>query len=108
MTDDSVAMPKKIAPVPANAVITRLAPLARPSTEPTRRESIRPMKKVKASSTGTPAADSLVFSMAYMKPKAPPRNTIRPMPGDMAREKPVETPIQAPRTVGTIDSASSQ
>jgi hypothetical protein len=30
------------------------------------------------------------------------------MPGDMARAMPVLTPIQAPSTVGTIDSASSQ
>ena len=66
------------------------------------------MKKVKASSTGTPAAEFLVFSMANMKPKAPARKTIRPMPGDMAAAMPVCTPIQAPSTVGTIDSASSQ
>jgi hypothetical protein len=38
------------------------------------------MKKVKASRTGTPAAEFLVFSMAYMKPKAPPRKTISPKP----------------------------
>ena len=66
------------------------------------------MKKVKASSTGTPAAEFLVFSIANMKPKAPTRNTIRLRPGDMAAASPVETPIQAPSTVGTIDSASSQ
>ncbi|MOA69076.1 hypothetical protein D3C78_1970510 [compost metagenome] len=63
---------------------------------------------MKPSSTGTPAAEFLVFSMAYMKPKAPPRNTMMPMPGDMARVRPVATPSQAPSTVGTIDSASSQ
>ena len=108
MIDDSEAMPRKIAPVPAKAIMIRLAPLARPSTEPTRRDSIMPMKKVKASSTGTPAAEFLVFSIANMKPKAPTRKTIRPMPGDMARAMPVLTPIQAPSTVGTIDSASSQ
>jgi hypothetical protein len=74
-------MPKKMAPVPAKAIMIRLAPLARPSTaRQTRRDSIRPMKKVKASSMGTPAAEFLVFSIANMKPKAPTRNTIRPMP----------------------------
>ena len=66
------------------------------------------MKKVKPSSTGTPAAEFLVFSMANMKPKAPARKTIRPIPGDIDRASPVDTPIQAPSTVGTIDSASSQ
>ena len=71
MTEDRVAMPRNTAPVPAKAVITRLAPLARPSTVPTSRDSIRPMKKVKASRTGTPAAEFLVFSIANMKPKAP-------------------------------------
>ena len=108
ITDDSVAMPRKMAPVPAKAVMIRLAPLAMPSTWPTRRDSITPMKKVKTSSTGTPAAEFLVFSMAYMKPKAPTRNTTRPTPGVRARAMPVLTPIQAPSTVGTIDRASSQ
>ena len=46
------------------------------------------MKKVKPSSTGTPAAEFLVFSMANIRPKAPTRNTIRLMPGDMAAAKP--------------------
>jgi hypothetical protein len=40
------------------------------------RDSIRPMKNVKASSSGTPADEFLVFSIANMKPKAPARNTI--------------------------------
>ena len=108
MMDDSEAMPRKIAPVPAKAVMMRLAPLARPSTEPTRRASISPMKKVKASSTGTPAAEFLVFSIAYMKPNAPAMKTIRPTIGDIAWLMPLATPTQAPSTVGTIDSASSQ
>ncbi len=72
------------------------------------RDSIRPMKKVKPSSTGTPAAEFLVFSIANMKPKAPARKTTIEMPGDIARARPVERPSQAPSTVGTIDSASSQ
>ena len=61
---ESDAMPRKTAPVPANAVITRLVPLPMPSTKASRRESIRPMKKVKPSRTGTPAAEFLVFSIA--------------------------------------------
>ena len=108
MTDDRLAMPRNTTPVPAKAVMMSSAPLARPSTLPTRRDSISPMKKVKASSTGTPAAEFLVFSMANMKPKAPPRNSTKPSPGDRAAENPVATPAQAPSTVGTIDSASSQ
>ena len=108
ITDDSMAMPKKMAPVPAKAVMIRLAPFVKPSTEPTNRDSIKPMKKVKPSSIGTPAAEFLVFSIAYMKPKAPTRKTIRPIPGDIARDKPLLTPIHAPSTVGTIDKASSQ
>ena len=66
------------------------------------------MKNVKASSTGTPAAEFLVFSIANMKPKAPARNTMTLMPAPMVAMMPVATPIQAPSTVGTIDSASSQ
>ena len=84
MIDDSDAMPRKMAPVPAKAIMIRLAPLARPSTEPTSRDSIRPMKKVKPSSTGTPAAEFFVFSMANISPNAPTKNTIMLMPGDIA------------------------
>src|SRR6218665_1458605 len=108
MTDDSAAMPKKIAPVPAKASMIRLPPFDRPSTMPTMRDSIRPMKKVKASSTATPVDEFFVFSMANMKPNAPARNTMAPMPPDSDAMMPVLTPIQAPSTVGTIDSARSQ
>ncbi|MCY1378179.1 hypothetical protein D9M69_657920 [compost metagenome] len=66
------------------------------------------MKKVKPSSTGTPAAEFLVFSIANMKPKAPPKKTIRPSPPVSERVMPVLTPIQAPSTVGSRLSASSQ
>jgi len=66
------------------------------------------MKKVKPSSTGTPAAEFLVRSIANMKPKAPARKTIRPMPGDIMAPRFRLTPIQAPNTVGTIDRASNQ
>ena len=94
--------------MPAKAVMISPAPLDRPSTKPSIRDSIRPMKNVNASSTGTPAAEFLVFSIANMKAKAPPRNTIALMPAPSVAIAPVETPIQAPSTVGTIDSASSQ
>ena len=104
----SVAMPRKIVPVPANAIMIRLPPLFRPSTAPTKRASIRPMKKVKASKMGTPAALFLNLSIANMKPNAPTRNTIRPMPPVSDLLRPNCTPTQAPNTVGTIDSASSQ
>ncbi len=72
------------------------------------RDSIRPMKNVKPSSTATPAEESFVFSIANMKPNAPPRNTIALMPMPSEATMPVCTPIQAPSTVGIIDSASSQ
>ena len=93
--------------VPAKAIMTRLAPLLRPSTAPTSRDSIIPMKKVKAKRIGTPAALFLVFSIANMKAKALPRNTIRPMPGVNALAMPVPIPTQAPSAVGTIESASN-
>jgi hypothetical protein len=67
-----------------------------------------PMKKVNASRIGTPAAEFLFFSIANMKPKAPTRKTIRPMPGVSMRLMPNAMPTQAPSTVGTIDKASSQ
>ena len=66
------------------------------------------MKNVKPSSTGTPAAEFLVFSIANMKPNAPARKTMKLMPAPIAATMPVLTPIQAPSTVGTIESASSQ
>ncbi|MCY1374328.1 hypothetical protein D9M69_616640 [compost metagenome] len=108
ITVEMLAMMKNTPAVPPNAVMIRLAPLLKPSTPASRRESIRPMKNVKASSTGTPAAEFLVFSMANMKPKAPPRKTIRPRPPVRLAVMPVATPIQAPSTVGSMDSASSQ
>ena len=46
-TDESDAMPKKMMPVPPAATPMSCAPLPIPSAKPTRRESIRPMKKVK-------------------------------------------------------------
>ena len=103
-----LAITKNTPAVPANAVITRLAPLEKPSTIAIMRESISPMKKVKPRSTGTPAAEFLVFSMAYIKPKAPTRNTIRPTPPERLRVMPVATPSQAPSTVGSRLRASSQ
>ena len=69
---------------------------------------MRPMKNVKASSRGTPAAEFLFFSIRYMKPKAPTMKTIRPVKPVKERVRPVLTPIQAPSTVGTMESASSQ
>ncbi|MOA43355.1 hypothetical protein D3C78_1654970 [compost metagenome] len=84
------------------------APLLKPRMAPIMRDSIRPMKNVKASSTGTPAAECLVFSMAYMKPKAPTMKTTRPTTPLKAAVMPVATPIQAPSTVGSRLRASSQ
>ena len=101
-------MTKNTPAVPPMAVMTSSEPFLKPSTMPMMRDSIRPMKKVKASSTGTPAAEFLVFSMAYMKPNAPPRNTIRPRPPLRLRVMPVDTPSQAPATVGSRLRASSQ
>jgi hypothetical protein len=66
------------------------------------------MKNVNANNNGTPAAEFFVFSMANMNPNAPPRKTIKAIPGDIARAIPEETPTQAPNTVGTIDNANSQ
>ena len=100
-------MPKKAALVPAKAIITRLAPLPLASTMPSSRDSITPMKNVKASRIGTPAAEFLNFSIANMKPNAPTMKTTRPIIGERAEAMPVCTPIHAPSTVGSIDSASS-
>ena len=43
-----------------------------------------------------------------MKAKAPPRKTIALIPTPSVAIAPVLTPTQAPRTVGSIESASSQ
>ncbi len=67
----------------------RPGPLARPSTKLSMRDSIRPMKKVNASRTGTPAAEFLVFSIANMKANAPPRKTIALMPAPSVAIAPV-------------------
>ncbi len=83
-------------------------PAFMPRITASRRESISPMKNVKPSSTATPAAESLVFWIANMKPNAPPRKTIRPRPPVSGAVMPVATPSQAPSTVGIMLSASSQ
>ena len=108
MTEDSAAITKNTPAVPPKAVMTRLGPFLKPSTIAISRDSIRPMKKVNASKTGTPAAEFLVFSIANMKPKAMARNTIRPMPPERPCVIPVATPSHAPSTVGTRLMASSQ
>ena len=105
---DRLAITKNTPAVPPNAVMIRLGPFLNPSTIAIRRDSISPMKKVKASSTGTPAAEFLVRSMANMNPKATPRKTTRPSPPFRPRVMPVATPSQAPSTVGTRLSARSQ
>ena len=64
ITVESTAMPRKMPPVPAKAVITSPAPFEKPSTKLSIRDSISPMKNVNASRTGTPAAEFFVFSMA--------------------------------------------
>ncbi|XQU70286.1 hypothetical protein OJJOAM_003017 [Cupriavidus sp. H18C1] len=109
LTVATVAIVAKTAAVPPNAYMISAGPFENCSTEPMIRDSIRPMKNVKASSSTTPMALFLVFSIAKKKPKAIARNRISDRPGLAAMKlKPVATPIQAPSTVGTIDSASSQ
>ena len=49
--------------VPPKAVMISCVPLAKLSTCPIRRDSIRPMKNVKPSSSNTPVDECLVFSM---------------------------------------------
>jgi hypothetical protein len=94
--------------VPANAVITRLAPLARPSTVPTRRESIKPMKNVNAEQHRHAGGRVLRLLDGEHEAEGAGQehheaDARRHRAGDA-----VDTPIQAPSTVGTIDSASSQ
>ena len=50
-----VAMAPKMTAVLPKAIMTSEAPLLMPSTKPSRRESISPMKKVKPSSSRMPA-----------------------------------------------------
>ncbi len=65
------------------------------------------MKNVKPSRSATPQPLFLVFSIPYMKPKASARKAMKPIAGlPWKKEKFICTPIQAPRTVGTIDRAS--
>ena len=103
-----LAMMKNTAAVPPKAVMMRSEPFLKPSTMASKRESMRPMKKVKASKTGTPAAESLVFWMANIKPMAPPKKTMRPKPPPKEAVMPVLTPTHAPNTVGIMLRASSQ
>ena len=108
ITVERLAITKKMPAVPPKAVITRLEPFLKPSTRAIMPDSMMPMKKVKASNTGTPAAEFLVFSMAYIKANAPPKNTTIPMMPPMDLVRPVATPSHAPKTVGTRLKASSQ
>ncbi len=57
-------MAPNTAAVPPKAYMISAGPLENCSTDPIRRDSIRPMKKVKASSRTTPMLLFLVFSMA--------------------------------------------
>ena len=108
ITLERLAMTKKTPAVPPKAVMIRSGPFLKPNTMAIMRESIKPMKNVKANNTGTPVAEFLVFSMAYMNPKAPPRNRISPKPPPSDWVMPVATPIQAPNTVGIRLNAKSQ
>ena len=81
ITVASDAIAKNTTAVPPKAVMTSVGPFLKPSTIASRRDSIRPMKNVKPAARYTPAGEFLVFSIANMKPNAPPRKTIRLMPG---------------------------
>src|SRR5260363_396508 len=105
-----VANVAKIAPVPPNASMMSDAPFEKPSMKLSRRESIRPMKKVNPSNKATPMPLFLKRSIANMKPNAMPINNSMLMPGLVAdsRENPAETPSHAPKTVGAIEAANNQ
>ena len=64
ITVDRLAMRKNTPAVPPKAVMISSAPFLKPRTMAIMRESMMPMKKVKANKTGTPLAVSLVFWMA--------------------------------------------
>ena len=59
-----LAITKNTPAVPPNAVMISSEPFLKPSTMAIMRDNMSPMKNVKASITGTPAAEFLVFSMA--------------------------------------------
>ena len=85
------------------------APLLKPSTAPSRRDSIRPMKNVKPSSSGTPVARVLgLLDGEHEAEGAAQEDDEAHARAHALRRCPVGTPTQAPSTVGTIDSASSQ
>ena len=108
ITVASEAIPKKIAAVPPKAVMINVVPLLKPRIAVSMRDSISPMKNVKASRKRTPVDEFFVFSTANIRPKAPTRNTIMLVPAPIAAMIPVATPIHAPSTVGTRETASSQ
>ena len=103
-----LAMTANTPAVPAKAVMMRSGPFLKPKTMAMRRDSMRPMKKVKANKTNTPLEECFVFSMAYIKPTAPPMNSTNPRPPPIFWVMPVETPSQAPKTVGNRLSANNQ
>ena len=103
-----LAITKNTPAVPPKAVMMSWAPLLKPRMLEIRRDSIRPMKNVKPSSTATPADEFFVFSIAYMKPKAPPMKMMNPNPPRSDWTRPVATPSQAPNTVGSKLNAKSQ
>ena len=108
MTVDIAAMPKKIRPVPVKVAVSEAGPVAQAEhRHRIRRDSIRPMKNVNLSSTGTPAAGVLsVFDGEHQPERATEEHD-----HVHARRGPVvlvATLIQAPSTAGIIDSASSQ
>ena len=108
MTLANVAITANTPAVPAKAVMMRSAPFLKPNTMAIMRDNMRPMKNVKPSKTKTPVEESLVFSMANIKPMAPPKKMTKPRPAPKDCVMPVATPSHAPKTVGNRLSANNQ
>ncbi len=103
-----VAMVAKMAAVPPKAIMISWAPLFMLSTKPSMRDSIIPMKKVKAINQTMPAELFLLRSTANIRPKAPARNTMVEMPGDSIVFRFNCNASAAPRMVGIKEAASNQ
>ena len=93
MMVERLAMAKKIAAVPPNAVMIKLEPLRRPSTWAIRRDSIRPMKKVNPSRATTPVLLFLVRSITKTSGRRHRRRKGSCKPKPILARMPVRNPV---------------
>ena len=108
MTDDSVAMPRKIAPVPAKAVMIRLGAVGQAEHRADQARQHQAHEEGEGQQHRHAGGRVLGLLDREHEAEGAAQEHDEADAGRHGAAMPVATPIQAPSTVGTIDSASSQ